>query len=113
MFKKAFSNFKSKISEIKSYTDYKKGLGSLYDAIYDYFSQKLKKNVSHLTFQKLEVEIKNYKNISENLLKELKDVIEKIEFLNYTSLNIDKTEYENIINKSLDVILHIEREFEK
>lgn len=112
LFKNALSNFKHRLKSIK--INDKNSLAILYDSIYDYISAKTGKNLSHLTFSKIEEEIKNIKpNFSNDLIKELNEIIEKIEFINYTKSEIKEDEFKNIIEKSLDIISKFEKEFEK
>jgi len=113
-YKKALSNFKERIKKTKAQTDPKKKLTEIYDSIYDYISAKLKKNITHLTFSKLEIEIKNCKSdFSTEILSKLKDLIERIEFLNYASANLNNDEIENIIKDSINIIELMEKEFLK
>ncbi|MGC8728391.1 MAG: BatD family protein [Elusimicrobiales bacterium] len=113
-YKKALSNFKEKIKTVKFEPESKKILGIIYDSIYDYLSAKLKKNIGHLTFSKLEAEIlSEKKDFSKELLSELKKTIEKIEFLNYAASEIKKEEMEKLITETFNLMEKIEKEFSK
>ena len=112
LYKTAFIRFKNKIKNLT--TNNKNSLAILYDAIYDYLSEKTSKNLFHLTFSKIEEEIKSIKpNFSSELIKEIKEIIEKIEFINYTKSTINENDFKDLIKKSIDVISKIEKEFEK
>lgn len=115
-YKNALARFKNKLRKSqKSFThDKKKALSELYDAIFDYFSDKLKQNTSHLTYSKIENILLNTKpSLSKELLKELKDLIEKIEFLNYTSTDITAERFKELYTKALSIIEKLDREIEK
>lgn len=113
-YKKALTRFKDRIREIKSQKDFQKQFALLYDTIYDYISAKLKKNITHLTFSKLKDEIKLAKpDFSDELLENLKSIIEKIEFFNYAPSKITEEDLERIINDLIETIQKMEKEFSK
>lgn len=113
-YEKALSNFEKRIKEGLKNDDKSKILSILYDAVYEYFSWKLNENVSHLAFLKLKSILKEKKpTISDELLKELQELLERIELLNFTKTHSSDTEISSIIEKTITTIKKIDKEFKK
>ncbi|MEF3280752.1 MAG: BatD family protein [Elusimicrobiota bacterium] len=115
-YKNALPNAKKRIKDAQNYFDSngKSSLSILYDLIEDYISSKLKQNISHLPFEKVKDAIKNSKaSFSDQILDEIKSIIEKIEFLNYASGKLDKSEFNALIKQISELLEKIEKEFEK
>ncbi len=112
-YEKAFSIFEKRISKTLK-EDKSKILSVIYDSVYDYFSAKLKENVSHMSFAKLKNLIKEKTpSVSEQNLKELEEIINKIEFLNFTKTQISENEIKTISQKLIDLIKQIDKEIRK
>ncbi|MGC9070809.1 MAG: BatD family protein [Elusimicrobiales bacterium] len=109
-YKKAVSLFEKRISRtIKE--DRSKTLSVIYESVYEYFSSKLKENISHMSFSKLKDLIKEkIPSVSEQNLKELEDVINRIEFLNFTKTQASQSEVDLILQKVIKLIREIDKE---
>jgi len=112
LYRTALTNFKNRVKKLK--ITEKNSLGILYDSIYDYLSAKTKKNLSHLTFSKIVYEIENLKpGFPKELINQLKEIIERIEFLNYTKTEINEDDFNKLVSATLEILTKIEKEFEK
>lgn len=110
---KAYSILEKRIKKSIKNKD-SKTLSVIYDSIYDYLSSKLKENLAHLSFNKIKNLIKEKNaSISDEILNQLEEIINKIEFLNFTKTNVSNEEIEIIAQKTLSVIKNLEKEMKK
>lgn len=115
-YKKAINILKESIKKAEKEfpSNSRAALSLLYDSIYDYISRKLKQNIAHLPFEKIANTIKVIKpSFSDELIKDFKVIIERIEFLNYTSSKIEKNDFDTLIKSIIDAAEKAEKEFLK
>lgn len=112
-YEKALTNFEKRIKDALN-QEKQKILSIIYDAVYEYFSAKLNENISHLSFQKLKNTLKEkIPTISDESLKDLEEIINRIEFLNFTKTQISETEISAILEKTKLIIKKIDKETKK
>ncbi|MCX7641585.1 MAG: BatD family protein [Elusimicrobiales bacterium] len=112
-YEKAYSNFERKIKEASKQPSEKR-LSIIYDTIHDYFSDKLNENIAHLSFAKIKHMIKEKEPlISDGILNELEEIINKIELLNFTKTQVSNSEIESLVENLKIIIKKIDKEMKR
>lgn len=110
---KALSIMKKKIEDAKKHNS-SNILSVIYESVYDYFSSKLNENISHMSFIKLKSTLQQkMPSVSQQTLGEIEDIINRIEFLNFTKTTVSPQEIDSITEKLINTLIKFEKEIKK